>query len=164
MKKIKNLAFLTATVMTFPALVCAQESQFSSKPYIGVDLGYSRVQDQSSDIRLELLNALGGSVSVRQDSTAYIGRLFGGYKVTENIDVELGYMTTNSISANFAGVTAGSAAYAGSLATKISGFDYAALLRPSISSGYNNFYVRLGGTSYTQKTSLSVNGAGFADS
>ncbi len=164
MKNIKNLAFVTATVMTFPILVTAQEAQFSSKPYVGIDLGYSRVKDQSSDIGLALVTAVGGSASVSQDTTAYIGRLFGGYKVTENIDVELGYMTTNNITANFTGVSSGSVAYSGSVAVKVSGFDYAALLRPSISSGYNNFYVRLGGTSYTNKISGSVNGVGYADS
>ena len=123
MKNIKNLVLVTTAVITFPILVSAQESQFSSKPYVGIDVGYSRVKDQSSEIGLALVRAVGGSASVSQDSNAYIGRLFGGYKVTENIDVELGYMTTNNITASFTGVSSGSVAYSGSVDVKVSGFD-----------------------------------------
>jgi hypothetical protein len=164
MKNARPLVTAAITLLALPILVFAQEQQFSSKPYVGIDLGYSRVKDQSSDIGLALVSTVGGSATVRQDSTAYIGRLFGGYKLTENIDFELGYMTTNNLTANFTGVSSSAVAYSGSVIVKVSGLDYAALLRPSVSSGFNNFYVRLGGTSYTNKISGSVNGIGITDS
>jgi hypothetical protein len=160
----KHLDAVITALLAMPIIVFAQEKQFSSKPYVGVDVGYSRVKDQSSDIALALVNTVGGSAVVSQDSTAYVGRLFGGYKISENIDIEVGYMSTNSVTASFSGVSAGSVAYTGSVSNKVSGFDYAALLRPSLSSGYNNFYVKLGGTSYTNKLSGSVNGVGISDS
>jgi len=164
MKNIRYLATAIATLLSLPILASAQEQTFASKPYVGIDLGYSRVQDQSSDIARSLVSLGGGSARVTQDSTAYLGRLFGGYKFTENLDLELGYMSTNDITAKFNGVFSNSVAYTGSVDVKVSGFDYAALLRPSISSGYNNFYVRLGGTSYTNKISGSLNGVGINDS
>jgi hypothetical protein len=160
----KHLGVVITALLAMPIIVSAQERQFSSKPYVGVDVGYSRVKDQSSDIGLALVSTVGGSAVVSQDSTAYVGRLFGGYKLSENIDIEVGYMSTNNVTASFSGVSSGSVAYTGSVSVKVSGFDYAALLRPSLSSGYNNFYVKLGGTSYTNKISGSVNGVGISDS
>jgi hypothetical protein len=105
-----------------------------------------------------LVSLLGGAAAVSQDKYVFLGRLFAGYKVTENIDVEIGYLKTNDVNMSFNGVSSGAVAYTGSANINISGFDYSALVRPSIRSGYNNLYFRFGGTNWDTKSSYTING------
>jgi opacity protein-like surface antigen len=103
-------------------------------------------------------------VTVTQDLAIFDGIIFGGYKVTENISLEVGYAQSSSATTTASGRTGGSVAYTGSGEVSYSGFDFSVLLRPSMSTGFNNLFLRAGGTSLTQETSLSVSAGGTSAS
>ncbi len=146
MPKIKNQWVVALVTVAISYSASADDGTFSARPYLGVDLGYTKVKDEAQSIANSLVSAVGGAATVSQDTSAYAGRIFAGYKVTENIDFEIAYLRTNNIGVSFSGVASNGAAYVGSSNITIGGFDYSALIRPSISSGYNNLYIRFGGT------------------
>jgi opacity protein-like surface antigen len=152
--KIKLAIALVSTL--FVSAVHAQT--FTPGFYAGGELGESQVKDQSGNTAAMLVSAVGGTANVSQDKNVFSGRLFAGYKIIENVDVELGYFQSNSYSQNFNGVSGGGVAYSGSASQKISGFDYSALLRPSISSGFNGAFLRVGGHYSKVKQDVTVTG------
>lgn len=138
----------TKSLLAFAAIASAQlaaAQSFQSKPYFGFEVGSAKVEDSTGVVASNLVAGLGGSASVTQDGSVQSYKLIGGYKYTENVDFEIGYLKTSTVDMNFAGVSRGAVAYSGNVGVKFSGFEYAAILRPSISSGWNNAYVKLGG-------------------
>jgi opacity protein-like surface antigen len=87
----------------------------ASGPYMGAEAGYAKLQ--SSD----------GGVGV--------GRFYGGYNVNENVGLELGLFRTANVDYLYPGTTVTVHAY---------GADASVLLRPSISSGFNGLFARIG--------------------
>jgi opacity protein-like surface antigen len=159
--KIKLAVALVSTL--FVSVVHAQT--FTPGFYGGGELGESRMKDQSGSFSAGMVSTLGGTANASQDKNVFSGRLFGGYKIIENIDVELGYFQSNSYSINFNGVPRSGLAYSGNTSLKFSGFDYSVLLRPSISSGFNGAFLRLGGHDSKVKDNATVtagNATGFA--
>lgn len=153
--KIK-LAVAAAVSTLFVTAVQAQT--FTPGFYAGAELGSSQVKDQSGSVSSALVSGVGGTANASQDKNVFTGRIFGGYKIIENVDVELGYFQTSSYSLNFNGTSGGGTAYSGSASQKLSGFDYSVLLRPSISSGFNGVFLRLGGHYSKVKADVSVTG------
>ena len=100
----------------------------SSGPYIGAEAGYAKLQ--SSD----------GGVAV--------GRFFGGYTVNENVGVELGLFRTADVDYIYPTTTVSVHAY---------GVDASVLLRPSISTGLNGLFVRVG-AHYDDVNASATNG------
>ncbi|RXZ38174.1 hypothetical protein D9O50_01090 [Oxalobacteraceae bacterium CAVE-383] len=148
---------LAAAVSTF-FVTAVQAQTFTPGFYAGAELGSAQVKDQSGNISSALVSSVGGTANASQDKNVFIGRIFGGYKIIENVDVELGYFQTNSYSLNFNGTSSGGTAYSGSANQKLSGFDYSVLLRPSISTGFNGAFLRLGGHYSKVKADVSVTG------
>jgi|GEM_PF-2032278 len=72
MKIQKKIMVTCLAFMSVPSFALAQEGEFARKPYFGVDLGYTKVKDQSKDIASGLVGAVGGSATVTQDTAAYI--------------------------------------------------------------------------------------------
>jgi len=161
MKKKLLVAAIFAAVGTS---AIAQSSTFKPGFYAGVELGYAKVEDQTQETANALVSSLGGSARVTQDSSVSDGRVFGGYKIIENIDFELGYAQSSTVSMTIAGVSRSNVSYTGSADISYSGADYSVLLRPSISTGLNNLYVRVGGTYLTQKQDVTVSTTGYSAS
>lgn len=153
MKKKLLVAAIFAAVGTSAV---AQSSTFKPGIYAGAELGYAQLKDQTQETANALVNAVGGRVTVTQDRGIYDGRVFGGYKVIENIDLELGYTQSGKATQTATGVSRTNVAYTANADVSYSGVDYSVLLRPSLSSGLNNLYFRVGGTYLTQKTDVSV--------
>jgi len=84
------------------------------------------MKDQSGSLAAGLVSALGGTANASQEKNVFSGRLFGGYKIIENIDVELGYFQSNSYS-NDNGLSGSGFAYSGNVGLKFSGFNGAFL-------------------------------------
>jgi len=133
---------------------------FTPQFYAGAEAGYTAVQNNTQRFANGLVATNGGSASVTQNTGIALGRIFGGYKALENVDVELGATQTGNINYNFAGITRGSAAYAGTTSISVASLDYSVLLRPSISTGFNNLYVRLGGQWAKETASTTGNVTG----
>jgi opacity protein-like surface antigen len=161
MKKKLLVAALFAFVGTS---AMAQSSTFKPGFYAGIELGYAQVEDQTQETATALVSSLGGRATVTQDSAVFDGRIFGGYKIIENIDFELGLAQSSTVSQTVSGVSGGSVSYTGKADISYSGVDYSVLLRPSISTGLNNLYVRVGGTYLTQKQDVSLSTSGYSAS
>lgn len=123
--------------------------------YLGAEYGSAK-EKESSSIAQGLVDAVGGSASSVQDTSVGVGKIFAGYGFTENFGVELGYISSGSMDASFSGVSGSSIAYAGTASKKTSGFDYAAIIRPSQSSGLNGLFFRAGGHTLTVDTTVSL--------
>lgn len=159
----KNL--LVAALLSVAATgAMAQSATFKPGFYAGVELGYAQLKDQTQETANTLVNSVGGRVTVTQDSGIFDGRLFGGYKVIENIDLELGFTQSATVSQTASGVSRTNVAYTANNDVSYSGVDYSVLLRPSLSTGFNNLYFRVGGTYLTQKSQISASAGGASAS
>lgn len=160
-----NKKLLVAALFTFAGTgAMAQSATFKPGFYAGIELGYASLKDQTQETANDLVGAVGGRVSVTQDSGIFDGRLFGGYKIIENIDFELGFTQSGTASQTASGVSRTNVAYTANADISNSGLDYSVLLRPSISTGFNNLFFRVGGTYLTQKTQISASAGGASAS
>jgi opacity protein-like surface antigen len=139
--KIKLAVVLASTLF----VTVAHAHTFTPGFYVGAELGYSPVRDLSGSPAAEVTSYHGGDAHISQNKGVFSGRVFGGYKINENIDLELGYFQSASFSQSFNAVVDGEGEYSGGASQKNSGFDYSMLLRPSISTGFNGAFLRLGG-------------------
>lgn len=122
--------------------------------YIGAEGGIATIKDQSGEIARALVNELGGSATVTQDTGLGFARFFGGYQINKFVAAELGYLQTADAKANFSGT--GSGGYSGSVTLNISGFDASAVIKPFEQQGLNGLFFRAGLTAYEQKLTASA--------
>jgi len=154
-----------ALAVTIIASMTSLSAMAQGKPtggYGGVDLGIATVQNTAQSIANTLVNAVGGSAVVTQDTSTTVGRLYGGYNFTENVGVELGYSQSANVTTGVAGVAGNSVAYTGTGTTSYSGVDYSVVLRPSISTGMNGLFFKLGGHSLTAQSNATLTGTSTA--
>ena len=159
----KNLLLASLLVVT-SSTVMAQNSNFKAGPYAGIEFGFAMLKDQSQSTANDLVRILGGTATVTQSKSIFDGRIYGGYKLIENIDLELGYTQSNTISQTAVGRTGAGIAYTGNADISYGGLDYSILLRPSLSTGFNGLFFRAGGTYLTQQDKTTVAGGGAAAS
>ena len=153
-RQIKFPFLLLLVIATLPA-----QAELTTAPpnfFLGVDAGIPFGTDQPALIRQGVVSRVGGSAEVNQDSIGINGRLFAGYQVTENIGIELSVFRTTAAQFSLNGTTASRVTYAGNASMQGSGFTYAAMLRPSVSTGWNQLFFRLGGHRSTSDTSTQV--------
>lgn len=156
---MKKLTFaLIATAVFSMGAVNAQTAD--SKFYGGAEIGSSKLDNETGTTTSALVRAYGGSASATQDAAVRDFRVFGGYKVNENIDLELGYMQTSNFGMNVTGRSSGGVNYALGISAKYSGVDYTAVIRPSVDSGYNNLFARIGFTNYKGEATGSASAGG----
>lgn len=171
---------LSALIIEALSPVLGFAAEFVSGPYVGIEAGRAIEPDLTQGEANSLLSRTsGGSASVTENTSVTYGRIFAGYKTTENIDLEVGYTKANDVSitvSGISGITEGSKTYTGNVIAKYSAYDYSVLLRPSISSGWNGAFFRVGGhnsnfdkvesltfpaTSFTTSTTDSAHNSGL---
>lgn len=114
--------------------------------YVGAELGIPFGSDQAGYLSQMLVSRLGGSASVADSNVVALGRLFGGYKVLENLDIEVGAYQTGKSSLQFTGaVNTFPFRYSGVARNSADGINYTVLFRPNLVSGWNRAFFRLGG-------------------
>jgi hypothetical protein len=163
MKKLLLVAALSVATTSVFAQASASDNK---KFYFGAEIGSTKVDNNAQTFANLLVRTNGGSASVTQNSSVGTGRIFGGYTLNENVDLEVGYIQSGDIDYKFAGSNS-SGSYSGTTSVSVSGIDYSVLLRPSKASGYNNAYLRVGGTSYKTKiqtTGVNVTGGNGSES
>ncbi len=148
--KFKVIAIALASIATFGA------HADQGKTYWGGEFGISKLDDATGTLTSALVSSVGGAATATQDSTVSTFKILAGYRYTENLDLEPAYFQSGTANLNFNGVSSGAVAYTGNANMKFSGFEYAANVRPSITSGWNDLYLRLGGHSSKMDTSVSV--------
>ncbi len=174
---IKKTLLFTSLATLFSASAFAQ-----SAFYGGVEIGRASTNSPASESFQELVEdadfANNGEYSVitgsyKQDKSANVGRIFLGYKLNENLSFEAGYNKSASFKISGSGIVddyftpnptpninsdlllnSSSFTIAGNLS--YSGLDFSTLLRPSKSTGLNNFYVRLGIHNFTAKGTVTT--------
>lgn len=163
----KNLfQFSLCTILCLAATHAMAQNASEQKAYGGIEYAWVKFKDQTS-IASVLVSSVGGTATSTQDTGIGVGRFYGGYAFTENLGAEIGYVTSSKANATFSGVARNGVAYSGNATYKVSGVDYAAVIRPSKASGMNGLFFKLGGHSLSGDSTVSVvsgAGAGAASS
>jgi len=152
MKKI-----LLASLLALPVIAIAADNQ---GPYVGLELGYTRIDNAAQQTANDLVRILGGSATVTSDSGMALGKLFAGYQFTENFSAEIGAYRTSDFDMKAAGISGGSVAYTGSSTSNVYGAEASILLRPSVSTGLNGLFGRFGGHWDKFEEDASIAGGG----
>ena len=92
----KFLILILSTLLTHN-IANAEQGQFR----IGAEIGYSPVELEAENTAQQLANLSGSTVNVEYDTGAFVGRIFGDYGVTSNVDIEVGYFQTSSVDATY---------------------------------------------------------------
>jgi hypothetical protein len=124
--------------------------------YFGLEVGASKVDNATGELTSALVSSLGGSASATQDAGLSTFKILGGYKYSDNIDLEAAYLKSSDVNLTFAGTTRGGSSYAGLASQSLSGFEFSTNLRPDVSTGWNNAFIKLGMHSFTADYSLRV--------
>jgi opacity protein-like surface antigen len=130
-------AILTALVSSNAFAEDATKS--TSGMYGGIDIGYGRVNTGAADTAQALANLAGETVTYSYDKGVGVGRIFLGYTINENIATEIAFFSSTKLNVNYS-----SAHGVANENAKASGGDISVLLRPSVSTGLNNAFLRLG--------------------
>ena len=138
---MKKLLLAAAIATISSGAIAAENNGF----YLGVEAGYTKVEDTAQQDANTLVRILGGSATVTSDTGMAIGKLFAGYQFTENFSAEIGAYRTSEFDERASGVTGGSAAYTVTAKTNVYGVEGSLLVRPSVSSGLNGLFGRVGG-------------------
>jgi len=141
------------------ALALVSLSASAEGLYLGVGAGYNRVDNNTAEFDAGLRAALGGTVSSTADSNVTNIRLIGGYKVNENLALELGFVNSSDYSLSFSGRSSG-VNYSGEGSVSFRGFDVSTVIRPSVTSGFNNLFGVVGIHNYRAKTEVAVTVSG----
>ncbi len=150
-------------LLAMPALLLAitVHAQEGKRTYGAIEYGVTRIDNEAAAIASVYVSSLGGSAAVTQDTSAGIGRLFFGYRLTPQAAVEGGYFSSQKFGARVAGTTGGGAAYTSAIDIEISGFDAAFVWSP-MATNYadSGFYLKAGAHSSKVETALSITGTG----
>ena len=152
MKKI-----LLASLLALPVMAVAADNQGS---YVGLELGYTRIDDAAQQTANDLVRAVGGSATVTSDTSMAIGKIFAGYQFTENFSAEIGAYRTSDFDMSASGRSSGGTAYTASSSTNVYGVEGSFLVRPSVSTGLNGLFLRAGGHWDKAESDVSAAGAG----
>jgi len=154
---MKKLLLAAAIATISSGAIAADNTGF----YGGIEAAYVRVDNAAQNTANRLVNGLGGSAAATADTGIALGKLFAGYQFNENFSLEVGANKTSSLNVNFSGVTRGSAAYTGSTSTDLWGLEGSLLLRPSVSTGFNGLYGKVGAhwDRMSEDVTASANGA-----
>ncbi|TSA22082.1 MAG: hypothetical protein D4R70_02455 [Betaproteobacteria bacterium] len=123
---MKNTQILAAVLLAVGATTA------QAAGYVGFDVGYGKVDQESSagEIARALANATGNTVTYTYEQSAPAGRIFAGWNIAKDMAVELGYLKTASLDATFNGTTTGRAAYSVTTGMEAKGFDAALVWYP----------------------------------
>ena len=121
MKKV--LSILAIVSLAFLAQGQAQDFTAPQKLYWGAGGGFNKI----------------GTPLEGGDSSVMNFRLIGGYKTNENISLELGFFMTPMFY-----LSKRKSSYSSEHKAAYGGLEYSTILRPSVSTGYNNAFVTIG--------------------
>ena len=138
--KYFNLAIL-AVFLLFSKLALAE---FNT--YIGIQGGFlysdnQGVVEKNAD---DLAAASGNSVTYSYTNTAWGVRPYGGFKVNDKVDIEVGYIISGSVDATYKG-TSGGTAWTYTQGASVDGVDGA------VKFNFDNLYAKIGSPTYCRK-------------
>ena len=157
---MKKIIYIALLMFGFSNLINAEEGQFRG----GLELGWTPVEIEAEKTAQAIANASGSTVLTEYDTGAFVGRIFGEYGISSNLNVEAGYFQTSGAGATYKiGTASASEDY------DIHGLDLSAVFKSpegffgkigihsSTIDGAAN--VTIGGTSYDATASKTGTGA-----
>lgn len=125
----------------------------------GAGVGSSLPSSTMNNVLQALVQVNGGTAQGSTNGTVGFGRLFFGYKINPEVDLEAGVFGTGNVNTNFSGT--GSGGYSGTDTQSFGGVDLSMLLRLPYQTHLNGLFLRLGVNSTTvNETQVLGNGAG----
>jgi hypothetical protein len=146
-----------------PALLVAGtvHAQEGKRTYGVIEYGVTRIENQAAEFGSFFLNAVGGSVAVTQDTSAGIGRLLFGLRISPQTAFEFGYFSSQKFGARVAGTSGAGNAYTSTLDIKTTGFDVAFVWSPmAVNYGDSGLYLKAGAHSSKVEFDWTISGAG----
>jgi hypothetical protein len=126
-----------------------------------VEYGAAKIDDNAQDTANTFVSILGGSAVVTQDTSIGVGRLFLGYRTTEQTAVEFGYFASGKASTRVAGVARGGGAYTASGDVEYDGFDISGVWFPMAAKfGDGGLFLKAGVHNSDIDANFSITGAG----
>lgn len=114
-------------------------AESASNFYAGVEAGYGRIDTKAQETAQYLANLTGSTTTYTSDTEAFMGRIFSGYNINENVSAELGYFRSADLTNRYAQVNGtANETYNGQ------GADLSIVLRPSVASDLNGLFARVG--------------------
>jgi opacity protein-like surface antigen len=171
---VKKLIIATAIISALgsSSAFSADSNKPTSGAYGGIEIGYGSVKTVAADIAQVLANDISETVTYSYNKGVGVGRIYLGYTINENIATEIGFFGSTKLNTNYS-----SANGLGNTSEKARGGDLSILLRPSVSTGLNNAFLRLGaqyskidtsggfifddGVTITEYGTTNENGTGF---
>ena len=157
---MKKIIYIALLMFGFSNLINAEEGQFRG----GLEFGWTPVEIEAEKTAQAIANASGSTVLTEYDTGAFVGRIFGEYGISSNLNVEAGYFQTSGAGATYKiGTASASEDY------DIHGLDLSAVFKSpegmfgkigihsSTIDGAAN--VTIGGTSYVATASKTGTGA-----
>ena len=136
MRKIISLVFLTA----FSTLSIGHAGAKDNLGYVGLEMGYAYADIRADQTASVFVNTFGGTVVYEYDEADLAGRISGGYRVTDMLDLEVGYFFTADFDAIYNGVAGNGVVYNATETYSATGLDFSGLFRPT----EGDFFIRLG--------------------
>ena len=93
----KTLVVILGLILFSSQSLKAEEGQFR----FGVELGWTPVEIEAEKTAQAIANASGSTVVTEYDKGAFVGRIFGEYGISSNLDVEVGYFQTSGAGATY---------------------------------------------------------------
>ena len=129
----------------------AEDSEFT----LGIDIGYGFLDIGAEDTAQTIANLSGSTTTVTYDTGAFVGRIYGDFKIAESIYLDVGFFQTGDVDANYtlSGATA-------SESYSANGFDISAVLKEN----EEGFFIKAGAHSSTVdgNASVTISGTTYA--
>lgn len=150
-------------LVLIPALLVAGtvHAEEGKRAYGVIEYGITRIENAEAELGSLFRNGLGGSAAVTQDTSAGIGRLLFGLRISPQTAFEYGYFSSQKFGARVAGTSGAGNAYTSTLDIKATGFDVAFVWSPmAVNYGDNGLYLKAGAHSSKVETDWTISGAG----
>jgi len=139
-------------------------AQTGPRLYGGIELGASRIDNQTGELAGAFVSEFGGSAVATQDANIGIARLFLGYRFDKMFAVEGGYFSTNKADYAVTGVTSialGGNPYTATAKVDYQGFDVAGLWYPMAEKiDDSGFFLKAGLHHSEANASVTITGVG----
>ena len=122
---------ITLTLILLISLSLSSLLKANDNLSIGVELGYGFLDVGAADTATTITNTAGTTVSHDADEEAWVGRLFGDFKIIDSLYIDAGYFVSGSVDAKFtkSGVSTTEAYTA-------KGFDFSLVFKADESAGF----------------------------
>jgi len=92
------------SVLAFFAVLALSTNQLKAEPgavHFGVDGGLTYADMKAQETAQQIANISGSAVTYTYDEATWAGRIYGDYGLSEDMNIEIGWMVTGSLDATY---------------------------------------------------------------